>query len=93
MKEHEADVENKDLSNAFAKHLSIYHPDNVGDFSSFYLKSERVFKKCLERQIAEGVEIKNSDAEILLNSKSEFHQPAVNRVTTTREPPARGRGS
>ena len=92
MKEHESDVRNGDMSNAFTKHLSIYHPDRKEDISVFSMKSERVFKKCLERQVAEGVEIKNSTADILLNSKAEFHQPAVSRVTTTRDPQARGRG-
>ena len=70
----------------------MYHPDNVHDSSAFSMKSERIFSKCLERQIAEGVEISKTDADILLNSKSEYHQPAVMRVTTTREPQQRGRG-
>ena len=54
----------------------------------FKLQVESNHTKCLERQIKEGVSIKNfknSDADIVMNSKAEFHQPAVRRVTTTRE--------
>ena len=82
-----------DGRNAFAKHLQIHHPEHTGEPSSFTLKAERTFRKCLERQVSEGIEIANSDAEILLNSKSEFHQPAVTRIVTTREPRSRGTGS
>ena len=39
----------------------------------------------MERQIKEGVAINNSDADHVMNSKAEYHQPAVRRVTTTRE--------
>ena len=92
-KEHIADIKNDDGRNAFAKHLQIHHPEHTGEPSSFTLKAERTFRKCLERQVSEGIEIANSDAEILLNSKSEFHQPAVTRIVTTREPRSCGKGS
>ena len=62
--------------------------DNIRDTGVFKLKVESNHTKCLERQIKEGVSIKNfknSDADIVMNSKAEFHQPAVRRVTTTRE--------
>ena len=84
-KQHKADIEHCRTSNAFAKHLELHHPDHVGDPSVLKFKSEQVFRKCLERQVTEGISISNSTANILLNSKSEYHQPAVTRVTTTRE--------
>ena len=84
-RQHKADIEHGRTSNAFAKHLELYHPDHVGDPTAFKFKSEQVFKKCLERQVTEGINITNSTADILLNSKSEYHQPAVTRVVTTRE--------
>ena len=49
----------------------------------------------LLRQIWEAVEIHGCDATIILNSRSEWHQPVVDRVVVTREPPeqqAGGRG-
>ena len=73
------------MKNAFTKHLNVYHSDNIRDPGVFKLKVESNHTKCLERQIKEGVFIKNSDADIVMNSKAEYHQPAVRRVTTTRE--------
>ena len=84
-KQHKSDIINCRTTNAFAKHLEIYHKEAVGKPEVFKFKSERVYKKCLDRQVAEGVAISNSDCQILLNSRSEYHQPAVTRVTTTRE--------
>ena len=77
-------IENKD-SNAFAKHLQVFHPDRIGDPTVFKLKVESTFSKPLERQVTEGIAITNSTADRILNSKSEYLQPAVPRVTNTRE--------
>ena len=49
------------------------------------MKVESNHTKFLERQLKEGVFIKNSNADHVMNSKAEYHQPAVRRVTTTRE--------
>ena len=84
-KQHLSDINNRDTKNAFAKHLQLYHPDNVGDSTAFRFKSEQTFKKCLERQVTEGLAIHNSDAQIILNSKSEYNQPATSRIVVTRE--------
>ena len=56
----------------------------------FNLKVLQTFKKPLERKVAEAVLMNNSSADIKMNSKAEFLQPAVPRVITTREPPGRG---
>lgn len=83
----------KEEDNAFAKHLNIFHPECEGDVNSpkvFNLKVLQTFKKPLERKVAEAVLINNSTADIKMNSKAEFLQPAVPRVITTREPPGRG---
>ena len=84
-KQHLVDISNKETKNAFAKHLHLHHPDNVGDTNAFRFKSEQTFKKCLERQVKEGMAIHYSNADIIMNSKSEYHQPATTRVVTTRE--------
>ena len=77
-----------------AKHLDIYHRDNIGDPDSFNFSSVATFKKRLERQISEGVAIMKTDEQcqangqshILMNSKSEHKslQPAVHRQVTVR---------
>ena len=78
------------LCNAFAKHLNIFHPEAEGDKEAFNLKILQTFNKPLERKVTEAVLINNSKAHIKMNSKAEFHQPAVARVITTREPPGQG---
>ena len=83
--EHRRDIEKRNVSNAFAKHLQVHHPDREGDPSAFEFKVIRNFKKPLDRQVYEGVRINKDSSEILMNSKSEYHQPAETRVTTTRE--------
>ena len=69
-----------DTKNAFTKHLNIYHPDHLRDPSAFRLKVKSTHTKCLDRQVKEGITIKNSKADIQTNSRAEFHQPAVRRV-------------
>ena len=82
---HKKDIEEKNTENAFAKHLEKFHPEKVHNTTAFKLKVESTHKKCLERQVTEGVYISNSEADYVLNSKSEYMQPEVRRVTTTRE--------
>ena len=45
------------------------------------------YEKPLERQVAEAVAIQRCQADQLLNSKSEWEQPAVERLIVTRELP------
>ena len=85
MKEHDRDIRTKNIKNAFSKHLQLKHPDRVGDPSTFSYKVERTFRSCLDRQVQEGVRITTDESDELLNSKSEYHQPGVTRVITTRE--------
>ena len=46
-----------------------------GDVTTFKFNVKSTHKSCLERQITEGCMIHNSEADIVLNGKSEFHQP------------------
>ena len=68
-----------------AKHLNLYHPEKISDPSVFRMKVHKNFARSLDRQVFEGVLIHNSEADITMNSKAEFMQPSVTRVTTTRE--------
>ena len=85
MKEHARDIKTKNIKNAFSKHLQLKHPDKVGEPSTFSYKVEGTFRSCLDRQVQEGVRITLDESDELLNSKSEYHQPGVTRVVTTRE--------
>ena len=82
---HRAEVSSKKDSNAFAKHLALYHPNEQGDIENFKIQVESVFKKPLTRQKTEAVKIQSSTATYLMNSKAEHRQPALLRVRMTRE--------
>ena len=53
----------------------------------FNLKVLQTFKKPLERKVTEAVLINNSKAQIKMNSKAEFLQPAVPRVIASQGAP------
>ena len=71
--------------NAFCKHIIECHK---GDRSKVKFKVDVIsqFKKPMERQICEGVEIFRAKCDILMNSKIDHYQPAVGRVTVTNNP-------
>ena len=72
--------------NALAKHLANDHPDKEGDQTVFQYKVESTDKSCLQRQVREGANLAASDADNILNSRTEYHQPSLQRITLTREP-------
>ena len=84
---HKKEIMTKDLENAFAKHLQIYHPEHEGDPTVFNITVIKTFSKPMPRQCIESVYIHNNEADIKMNSKTQFRQPAIPRVITTREPP------
>ena len=83
--EHKSSIESNDSKNAFSKHLQIKHPERLLDPTAFSFKVEGTFRSCLDRQVREGVLITYGEADEILNSKTEYHQPGVTRVVTTRE--------
>ena len=58
------------------RHQDEKHQGRPADFKA---KTTGVFRDCLTRQVSEGVHIRRSDKDTL-NSKSEWHQPALWRV-------------
>ena len=85
IKQHEVDVVNRKETNAFAKHLALFHPDEQGNIGNFNIQVESLFKKPLTRQKTEAVKIQSSNATHKMNSKAEHRQPAMLRVRLTRE--------
>ena len=83
--QHEGEVVSRKDSNAFAKHLALYHPEEQGNIENFNITVEGVFKKPLTRQKTEAVKIQSSRATHKMNSKAEHRQPAMLRVRMTRE--------
>ena len=64
--------------NSLWKHCVLRHNSKLVKFRMVCLKS---FKTALMRQINEGVRIACSRADICMNSKAEFYQPSIVRVT------------
>ena len=97
---HEGDVRSKKDTNAFYKHLEIFHPEVQANIEFFDIQVQSVHKKTLSRQKTEAVKIATSTADNLLNSKAEHRQPALLRVRMVRgddgegqdQPRRRGRG-
>ena len=78
--QHENDVDAKKESNAFFKHLRLFHPDAQDGIENFDIRVNSVHKKPLTRQKTEAVKIASSTATNLLNSKAEHRQPALHIV-------------
>ena len=97
--QHESDVDGRKESNAFYKHLRLFHPDAPGGIENFDIKVMSVHKKPLTRQKTEAVKIASSTATNLLNSKAEHRQPALLRVRMVQgndnevQGPGRGAGA
>ena len=65
-------------SNAFAKHVKSKHGGNVN--TKFKVDVIKTFRKPLERQVREGIEILRADAE-LMNSKLDHFLPVIRTAT------------
>jgi len=65
-------------SNAFVKHMVEEHDSRVVDFKVNVMGS---YRKPLERQVREGVEIWRTEADTVMNSKMDHYQPVMRRVT------------
>ena len=49
-------------------HLEIHHHEHQGDMSVFKCKVLGTYKRSLDRQVAEGVQLERSEADLVLNS-------------------------
>ena len=75
-REHAANYQKKDGESFMAKHQRDRH---FGADADFQTRVRSSFKDCLSRQVSEGVYIRRCEKETL-NSKAEWHQPALWRV-------------
>ena len=75
-REHEMKRLRRDEGSFMHRHQEEFHKNEAPDWSFKVVKS---FKDPLSRQVSEAVLIKNHKG-ILLNSKSEFHQPPLVRI-------------
>ena len=80
-KEPEDGLRLEETDNPLWKHCMLKHESQHVNFSMKVLGS---FQSAMARQVNEGVRIKRSKADCLMNSKSEFHQHPVVRVVPMR---------
>ena len=77
--EHIEGLKNKEEDNALWKHTWDVH-DGEGNSDTFEMKLEKTFKKPLERQIREGVELEMCTADIVMNSKAEWNGSRIPQI-------------
>ena len=75
--EHQISLRNEQQENPLWKYCTFEHGGEKVDFTMTALRS---FRSCLKRQVKEAVSISSSQPDILLNSKSEFHQAPLTRL-------------
>ena len=71
-------LEGRQETSPLWKHCEIQHNGRVVEFRMTCLQN---FKSAFARQTNEGVRIATSTADICMNSRTEFHQPSIVRVT------------
>ena len=75
-KEHENNYRKESPQSFMTRHQTEKHYGEAADFTA---KVTGCFTDCFSRQISEGVYIRRSNCDVL-NSKAEWHQPALWRV-------------
>ena len=78
--EHKQGLKQKSEKSALWKHCVSEHSSQEAEFSMKIIQSH---SSCLSRQVHESVRISRTEAEFILNSKSEFHQAPLVRVVAT----------
>ena len=79
--EHARDLENQCEKSPLWKHCTIQHGGRKVEFK---MDALRAYKYPMVRQVNEGARVRLTDADICMNSKSEFHQPGIVRVVAVR---------
>ena len=78
--EHQQGLHQKSDQSALWKHCVLQHSSQEAEFLMVVVQCH---SSCISRQVHEVVRILRTDAEIILNSKSEFHQAPLIRVVAT----------
>ena len=79
--EHQDSLRLRNEGNALYKHCVVQHEGRKVDF---LMEVTGTFRHNIERQANEGVRVRESKANIVMNSKAEFHQPPITRVVIMR---------
>ena len=82
-REHERDAEGFSKKSHLVKHWMECHPEETKQ-PPFRFRIVRQYRDCMSRQIGEAIEIQRSGDE-LLNSKCEYLQNCITRITVNEE--------
>ena len=77
-------MRNPDINstNGLAKNVLDHHRANIEDVD-FDFRIIYCSKRPLQRQVREGIEIKECKADLVLNSKLDHYQPAIRGIMFT----------
>ena len=81
--QHREDIRKNNYNNSMALHLSEQHPEHRGDPDAIVFSVNKTGPKPLFRQIREAVQIANTVPTAIINSRSEYIRPVIQRLTHT----------
>ena len=84
-KKHIEDFQGGLSSHCMTIHQKTHHPDAPKAVSNFRMVPVRPFMHPLDRQIREALKIQNCEADIIMNSGSEWRTGRLPRAAVTRE--------
>ena len=91
--QHREDIRKNSDGNSISVHLSEQHPQNRGDPDSINFSVSKTGPKPLQRLVREAVKIANTNPAQVMNSRSEYIRPVVQRLIHTNLIPDRGIGN
>ena len=78
--QHQADIRANAVTNSLAQHIAEEHPEHMRDPEIFSFSVNRTGPKPLERQVREAQQIVNTAPTNLINGRTEYIRPAIQRL-------------
>ena len=91
--QHLEDIRKNSDGNSISIHLAEHHPAYRADPDSIIFSVTKTGPKPILRQIREAVKIANTNPDQLMNSRSKYIRPVIQRLTHTELIPHRGIGN
>ena len=81
--QHQEDIRKNADYNSLALHIAEKHPEHRGDPGAIIFSVNKTGPKPLEREVREAVRIANTPPNQVMNSRTEFIRPVIQRLTHT----------
>ena len=78
--QHQEDIRRNADSNSIALHITDQHPEYIGDPNCISFSVNKTGNKPMPRQILEAVQISNTNPLQLMNGRSEYIRPVIQRM-------------